>query len=198
MARCKGLTLEDLRIIQRFHGSPKTEPKGRGKRALLEAMAEEGTLRIALVVAGLGPKAYGMPEMFTPMHHINNSTLLRRMTMLLSDGRYSGVTYGAAVGHITPEAFERGSIAALRTGDLLWIRLRKGRIDLLDRRAWRESRRKAAPPLWSKEPERTRLTEGRYRHILRRRDNIAPANRMDDVTDAARGVVPGTVWEAAR
>ena len=201
LTRCKGLTLEDLRVIEKFHLGPKKQPKiqleKRGKRAILQAMADAGTLRIALVIAGQGPKAYGMPEMFTPMHHINNSTLLRRMAMLLSDGRYSGVTYGAAVGHITPEAFERGSIAALRTGDLLWMRLRKGRIDLLDREAWREGRRKAAPLSWSKEPERTRLKEGRYRHILQRRDNIAPANRMDDVTDAARGVVPGSVWDAA-
>nr|WP_236927491.1 dihydroxy-acid dehydratase [Geobacillus thermodenitrificans] len=71
---------------------------------LFDAMVKEGTLKIAVVIAGQGPEAFGMPEMFTPMQHINANRQLKRLATLISDGRYSGVTYGAAIGHMTPEA----------------------------------------------------------------------------------------------
>lgn len=71
---------------------------------LFDAMVKEGALKIAVVIAGQGPEAFGMPEMFTPMQHINANRQLKRLATLISDGRYSGVTYGAAIGHMTPEA----------------------------------------------------------------------------------------------
>lgn len=56
---------------------------------------------------------------------------LKKVATLLSDGRYSGVTYGAAVGHMTPEAFEGGWILYLQTGDLMHLDFRNRRIDML-------------------------------------------------------------------
>ena len=42
---------------------------------------------------------------------------------LITDGRFSGGTRGAAIGHISPEAAERGPIAALRNGDIININI---------------------------------------------------------------------------
>jgi dihydroxy-acid dehydratase len=42
---------------------------------------------------------------------------------LITDGRFSGGTRGAAIGHISPEAAEKGSIAALRDGDVIKINI---------------------------------------------------------------------------
>jgi dihydroxy-acid dehydratase len=40
---------------------------------------------------------------------------------LITDGRFSGATRGAAIGHVSPEAAERGPIAALKDGDIIKI-----------------------------------------------------------------------------
>jgi dihydroxy-acid dehydratase len=49
---------------------------------------------------------------------------------LITDGRFSGATRGAAIGHISPEAAERGPIAALRDGDRIKIDIPGNRIDV--------------------------------------------------------------------
>jgi dihydroxy-acid dehydratase len=51
-------------------------------------------------------------------------------TALLTDGRFSGATRGFMVGHIAPEAFVGGPIAAVREGDMITIDLEKRTIDL--------------------------------------------------------------------
>ena len=40
---------------------------------------------------------------------------------LITDGRFSGATRGGAIGHISPEAYEGGPIAAVREGDIIDI-----------------------------------------------------------------------------
>jgi len=40
---------------------------------------------------------------------------------LVTDGRFSGATRGAAVGHVSPEAADRGPIAAVKNGDIIKI-----------------------------------------------------------------------------
>jgi dihydroxy-acid dehydratase len=42
---------------------------------------------------------------------------------LITDGRFSGGTRGAAIGHVSPEAAEKGPIAALREGDVININI---------------------------------------------------------------------------
>ena len=49
---------------------------------------------------------------------------------LMTDGRFSGATYGFMIAHIVPEAFERGPIAAVRNGDMINIDVKKRRVDL--------------------------------------------------------------------
>jgi len=152
-------------------------------------------LRVAVVISGQGPRAFGMPEMFTPMQRINANQALRRVTVLLSDGRFSGVTYGAAIGHVTPEAFEGGAIGSLETGDLLHLRLSERRLDLLDPDVFENG------CLVSWEvclgDLRAELAARRQQTIRERKRQIAATNRMDAVTDAGRGVVPLVVAEEA-
>jgi dihydroxy-acid dehydratase len=48
---------------------------------------------------------------------------------LLTDGRFSGGTRGAALGHISPEAQEGGPIGLLKDGDMIQLDLPAGRVD---------------------------------------------------------------------
>jgi len=81
-----------------------------------------------------------MPEMFTAMQHINANRKLKRLATLISDGRYSGVTYGAAIGHMTPEAIDGGGILYLQTGDLLYLNLRNREIQFINADAFLEGK----------------------------------------------------------
>ncbi len=166
-----------------------------GREALFERMVEEGLLKVVVVISGQGPEAFGMPEMFTPMHHINANRELRKLTALISDGRYSGTSYGAAIGHVTPEALKGGLIGLLETGDLLHLRLTERRIDLLDPERFVEGH--LVP--WDVDLSKLRRDLGtrRRKRILERRRRIAATNRLHDVTDASKGVVPLTVAEEA-
>lgn len=152
-------------------------------------------LRVVVVISGQGPRAFGMPEMFTPMQHINANQALRRMTVLLSDGRFSGVTYGAAIGHVTPEAFDGGAIGLLETGDVLLLRLSDRRLDLLDPDAFENGH--LVPWELCLGEFRVELATRRRQTIWERRRQIAATNRLDAVTDASRGVVPLAVAEEA-
>jgi dihydroxy-acid dehydratase len=48
----------------------------------------------------------------------------------MTDGRFSGATHGFMIGHIVPEAADRGPIAAVRNGDTIDIDVKKRRLDL--------------------------------------------------------------------
>jgi len=72
-----------------------------------------------------GPKGGpGMQEMLSPTSAIMGMGLGDRVA-LITDGRFSGGTRGACIGHISPEAAARGPIAALRPGDIIEIDLRR-------------------------------------------------------------------------
>jgi dihydroxy-acid dehydratase len=161
------------------------------RETLFDRLIEEGLLRLAVVISGQGPEAFGMPEMFTPMQHINANRRLRRMVTLISDGRYSGVTYGAAIGHVTPEAFNGGDIGLLQTGDVLHLQLRARRVDLIDPEPLLSGH--VAP--WDVDLKglRRELYEQRLARMRDRQRQIAATNRLRDVTDAARGVAPRVV-----
>jgi dihydroxyacid dehydratase/phosphogluconate dehydratase len=163
---------------------------------LFDLLLRERAIKFAVVISGQGPEAYGMPEMFTPMQHVNANRHLKKLAMILTDGRYSGVSYGAAVGHITPEAKRGGGILYLQTGDVIQSNLRERNIILVDREALRE-RGEITAYVGGLTDERRDLGVERLRRINRRLTDIAPTNRMRDVTDAAHGVVPSAVAESA-
>jgi dihydroxy-acid dehydratase len=161
---------------------------------LWDEMVRTGGLKIAIVIAGAGPEAYGMPEMFTPMQHINASQKMKKLAALIADGRYSGVSYGAAIGHVTPEAFRGGNILRLADGDLLLLELRERRLDLLDPEAFAAGE---LIPSTAQLAGRDALAADRMLLMRRRQKRIAASNRLVDCTDAAHGVVPRLVWEEA-
>jgi len=194
------ISFADLLAMCRHNRTDGDEPQSVvrdwGYARLFDYMVKMRCLKIAVVISGQGPEAFGMPEMFTPMQHINSNRQLRRLAALISDGRYSGVTYGAAIGHVTPEAKNRGGILYLKTGDVLLIKLRERRIDLLDREAFRADG-KFVSYQGKLEQDRYELGLERLRRIEMRARVIAPTNRMVSVTDAAHGVVPRIVAEYA-
>ncbi|MDN4524239.1 dihydroxy-acid dehydratase [Fictibacillus fluitans] len=163
--------------------------------SLFDAMVEEGILKLAVVVSGQGPVAFGMPEMFTPMQHINANRKLKRLATLISDGRYSGVTYGAAVGHMTPEAKEDGGILYLQTGDILFLDFRERTIQFMEETAFQ--RGEQVFEFDHIREQRKELAASRLKAIAKRQRQVAASNRMTSHTDAAHGVVPLQVFEEA-
>jgi len=76
-----------------------------------------------VVIRYEGPKGGpGMPEMLSPTSAIMGMGLGDKVA-LITDGRFSGGTRGACIGHISPEAAERGPIAALENGDVIHVNI---------------------------------------------------------------------------
>ncbi len=74
-----------------------------------------------LVLRYLGPKgAPGMPEMLAPTSAIIGKGLGESVG-LITDGRFSGGTWGMVVGHVAPEAYAGGTIAFIEEGDSITI-----------------------------------------------------------------------------
>jgi dihydroxy-acid dehydratase len=83
-----------------------------------------------LVIRYEGPKGGpGMREMLTPTSLLSGMGLDDKVA-LLTDGRFSGATRGAAIGHISPEAAERGPLAVVRDGDPIRIDIPNRTLDL--------------------------------------------------------------------
>jgi len=74
-----------------------------------------------IVIRYEGPKGGpGMREMLTPTSLLSGMAMDDKVA-LITDGRFSGATKGAAIGHVSPEAAERGPIAAVEDGDIIQI-----------------------------------------------------------------------------
>jgi dihydroxy-acid dehydratase len=83
-----------------------------------------------VVIRDVGPKgAPGMPEMLKPTSAIIGAGLGKSVA-LITDGRFSGGTHGFVVGHITPEAFDGGTIALVKDDDVIEINVDKKMITL--------------------------------------------------------------------
>jgi dihydroxy-acid dehydratase len=89
--------------------------------ALTGIMNKEVVAGDVVVIRYEGPKGGpGMPEMLSPTSAIMGMGLGDKVA-LITDGRFSGGTRGACIGHVSPEAAEYGPIAALRNGDIIKI-----------------------------------------------------------------------------
>lgn len=83
-----------------------------------------------VVIRYEGPKGGpGMREMLGPTSAIAGMGLDEDVA-LITDGRFSGATRGAAIGHVSPEAASGGNIALIRDGDLISIDIPSGRVEL--------------------------------------------------------------------
>ncbi len=77
-----------------------------------------------------GPKGGpGMREMLSPTSAIAGMGLDKEVA-LITDGRFSGATRGASIGHVSPEAAAGGPIALVEEGDIISIDIPAGRLDL--------------------------------------------------------------------
>ena len=84
-----------------------------------------------VVIRYEGPKGGpGMREMLSPTSAICGMGLDSSVA-LITDGRFSGATKGAAIGHVSPEACEGGIIALVENGDRISIDILEGKLDLL-------------------------------------------------------------------
>ena len=86
-----------------------------------------------------------MQEMLAPTSYIIGAGLGESVA-LITDGRFSGATHGACVGHVSPEAAEGGLIGLLKDGDLIEIDIPARRISAKLTKAEIAVRRKRAKP----------------------------------------------------
>jgi dihydroxy-acid dehydratase len=83
-----------------------------------------------VVIRYEGPKGGpGMREMLSPTSALAGMGLDKEVA-LITDGRFSGATRGASIGHVSPEAAQGGPIALVQDGDLISIDMEKGTITL--------------------------------------------------------------------
>lgn len=95
-----------------------------------------------VVIRYEGPKGGpGMREMLAPTAAIAGIGLDKEVA-LITDGRFSGATRGASIGHISPEAMEGGPIALVKDGDIIDIDINAGTINLKISDEEMEKRRK--------------------------------------------------------
>jgi xylonate dehydratase len=79
-----------------------------------------------MVLAGIGPMGTGMEETYQVTSALKHLPFGKHVA-LLTDARFSGVSTGACIGHIGPEALAGGPIGKLRDGDLLRIVIDRNR-----------------------------------------------------------------------
>ncbi|MBN1624872.1 MAG: dihydroxy-acid dehydratase [Clostridia bacterium] len=116
-----------------------------------------------IVIRYEGPKGGpGMREMLGPTSAIAGMGL-DKYVALLTDGRFSGATRGASIGHISPEAMDGGPIGLLKEGDIISIDIPAGKLDMLVDDAELEERRKKFVP---NEPRIKTGYLGRYARMV--------------------------------
>jgi dihydroxy-acid dehydratase len=100
-----------------------------------------------VVVRYEGPRGGpGMQEMLGPTSYIKATPELAETVALITDGRFSGGSAGAAIGHVSPEAAVGGPIGLLRSGDMISIDIPKNRLEVRLSDAELEARRREWRP----------------------------------------------------
>ena len=92
--------------------------EGEAEQAIFNREIKDGDV---VVIRYEGPKGGpGMPEMLAPTSAVKGMGMAGTVA-LITDGRFSGATTGASIGHVSPEAMEGGPIALLEEGDIIQI-----------------------------------------------------------------------------
>jgi len=84
-----------------------------------------------IVIRYEGPRGSGMPEMLMTTEAIVCDSRLDGKVSLVTDGRFSGATRGAAIGHVSPEAAVGGPIAFVETGDIIEFDIEKRTLNVV-------------------------------------------------------------------
>jgi len=125
-------------------------------RGILAGRVKAGDV---VVIRNEGPRGGpGMQEMLAPTSYIKGMGLGDKVA-LVTDGRFSGGTAGACIGHISPEAAAGGEIGLLKKGDLIEIDLPAGKLNAKVTAAEFARRRKTYKP---RPPQITSGAMGRY------------------------------------
>ena len=127
-------------------------------KAILDNQIKPGDV---MVLRYLGPKGGpGMPEMLAPTSALIGAGLGQSVG-LITDGRFSGATWGMVVGHVAPEAAVGGTIALIHEGDSITIDAHKLLLQLNVPDAEIEKRR----ALWNApKPRYTRGVQAKFAH----------------------------------
>lgn len=116
-----------------------------------------------VVIRYEGPKGGpGMREMLNPTSAIAGMGLGSSVA-LITDGRFSGASRGASIGHVSPEAAVGGPIALVEEGDIISINIPENRLDVLVSEEEMAERRKKWQP---REPKVTTGYLSRYRELV--------------------------------
>lgn len=150
--------------MRRFEGPAKVfDSEKEATDAILAGRVKEGD---AVVIRYQGPKgAPGMPEMLGPTSILAGMGLLESVA-LITDGRFSGGTHGLMIGHVCPEAYVGGAIAAVRDKDIVRVDLDAREIEVL------LSQKEIKARL--KERKMPQLKLGGY--LARYRESVGPAS----------------------
>jgi putative YjhG/YagF family dehydratase len=102
------------------------------ERAAIAAIKSQGPDRIragdVMVVMGRGPLGAGMEEIFQVTGALRHLDFGKHVAVI-TDARFSGVSTGACIGHVAPEALAGGPIGKLRNGDLIEIVIDRVRLE---------------------------------------------------------------------
>ncbi len=112
-------------------------------QGILDGRIKEGDV---IVIRYEGPRGGpGMKEMLSPTSAVMGMGLGSSVS-LITDGRFSGGTRGACIGHVSPEAAQGGPIGLLRDGDTIDIDIPARTLNVQLSEAQLEARRKELPP----------------------------------------------------
>ena len=112
--------------------APARSPRLRHYPAAITAIKSQGPERIksgdVLVLAGRGPMGAGMEETYQLTAALKHLEFGKHVAVL-TDARFSGISTGACIGHVSPEALAGGPIGKLREGDLIEIVIDRVRLE---------------------------------------------------------------------
>jgi dihydroxyacid dehydratase/phosphogluconate dehydratase len=156
------------------------------KNKLWDYLLAENLLRIMVVVAGVGPRASGMPELqlvANPSSHALSATCI-----LVTDGRVSYQHDGLSIAHVVPEALDGGGLASIRTADWIYLDLSRGELQVVAQ----NSRHRGYKALQAKELANRPDRRKRINELERRRHEFLPSFRilLDQISSAETGVSP--------
>jgi dihydroxy-acid dehydratase len=128
----EGCVVKQSAVVQsmrRFEGPAKVfDTEKAATDAMLAGKVKPGD---AVVIRYQGPKgAPGMPEMLGPTAVLAGLGLGESVA-LVTDGRFSGGTRGLSIGHVSPEAYAGGALAAVRDKDVIRVDLDSREIEVL-------------------------------------------------------------------
>jgi dihydroxyacid dehydratase/phosphogluconate dehydratase len=154
------------------------------KVRLWDYLVSQNLLRMMIVVAGVGPHASGMPELQLALNPASHP--LSGIGVLVTDGRVSFQHDGISIAHVVPEAFDGGGLAAVRTGDWIYLDLAHGEFQVVTQSV-RGYKVLGAKELLSRPDHKKRINE-----LERRRMELLPSFRilLDQVSSAEAGVSP--------